>query len=227
MLCFGHRGAMGYEPENTLRSIRRGIELGAQWIEIDVYFVCGRLVVIHDDTFERTTNGKGALAACTIDYLRSLDAGAGEAIPFLEEVIETVANRAGLNIELKGPGTGVPVAEFLSNLIGEGAYTNYLLSSFELAELSDAQSVNPSIPLGLLAHDKGAAAVRAAFELGAVSIHPNRNIVDRELIELAHAHGLKIIPYTVNDAREIARLRSLGVDGIFCDFPDRVFREEL
>ena len=88
MLCFGHRGARGHEPENTLRSVRRALELGADGIEVDVHFTAGELLVIHDETLERTTDGKGRVAAQTFAYLRSLDAGQGERIPTLAEVCE-------------------------------------------------------------------------------------------------------------------------------------------
>src|SRR5579862_6005632 len=98
LFCFGHRGAAGHEPENTLRSVRKALELGADGIEVDVYFVDGKLVVIHDDTLNRTTNGRGRLAENTFDYLRSLDAGKGERIPTLEEIFDTVNRRAVINV---------------------------------------------------------------------------------------------------------------------------------
>lgn len=105
MICFGHRGACGHEPENTLRSVRRALELGADGIEVDVHLADGRLVVIHDDTLNRTTNGTGPVAEKSFACLRSLNAGQGERIPTLEEVFDTVNRRAIVNIELKGLGT--------------------------------------------------------------------------------------------------------------------------
>src|SRR5579884_3789243 len=89
-LCIGHRGARGHEPENTVRSVRRALELGADGIEIDVYFVDGELIVIHDPTLDRTTNGRGRIVRKTFAQLRSLDAGKGERIPTLREIFETV-----------------------------------------------------------------------------------------------------------------------------------------
>jgi len=109
LFCFGHRGARGHEPENTLRSVRKALELGADGIEVDVYFVDGRLMVIHDDTLNRTTNGKGPVAGRTFAELRALDAGKGERIPTLAEVFDAVNHRAVINMELKGPGTAAPV----------------------------------------------------------------------------------------------------------------------
>src|SRR5712675_1536867 len=98
LFCFGHRGARGHEPENTVRSLRKALKLGADGIEVDVYFVDGELVVIHDDTLERTTNGKGRVEKKTFAYLRSLDAGLGEHIPTLREIFRAVDRRAVINV---------------------------------------------------------------------------------------------------------------------------------
>ena len=127
---------MGHKPENTLASIRKAIELGAPCVEIDVYHVDGHLVVFHDDRLERTTSGKGILVEQSFYYLRSLDAGDGERIPTLEEVCNEINSRAGLNIELKGPGTAGPVTELLDRLSKEGhAKGRVLVSSFSREEL--------------------------------------------------------------------------------------------
>ena len=112
-VCIGHRGASGYEPENTLSSFERAIAMGCRWIELDVYQVEGELIVIHDSTLDRTTNGQGRVASQTLAYLRSLDAGNGQQIPTLTEVISAVDHRAGINIELKGKHTAAPVVALL------------------------------------------------------------------------------------------------------------------
>ena len=173
MICIGHRGAMGYEPENTLRSIGKALALGAPWIEIDVYHVDGELVVIHDDRLERTTNGRGYVADQTYDYLRSLDAGKGERIPTLDEVFDFVARRAGINIELKGPGTAAPVAALVERRVREGwRYDEILVSSFNHRELKRAKSLDPRLRIGALI--VGLPLTNAAFgtELDAWSVHP-------------------------------------------------------
>jgi len=120
LLCVGHRGAMGHEPENTLASIRKAIELGSPSIEVDVHSVEGHLVVFHDDRLERTTNGVGYLSEQSFKYLCSLDAGSGQCIPTLEEVCEEIGMQACINIELKGPGTALPVCELISQLLQSG-----------------------------------------------------------------------------------------------------------
>ncbi len=140
--CIGHRGAKGLEPENTLRSIRRALDLGVDGVEIDVYFVDGQLVVIHDDTLERTTNGRGRVEEQSFDYLRSLDAGKGEKIPTLCEVFETVNRRAFINIELKGRNTAMPVFELIEEYCDSKGWKkeDFLVSSFDHRELGKLKS---------------------------------------------------------------------------------------
>jgi glycerophosphoryl diester phosphodiesterase len=101
-ICFAHRGASGHEPENTLAAAVKAVDLGAHWIEVDVYALKTELIVIHDDRIERTTNGAGYVMEKTLDYLQSLDAGKGQRIPTLREVFDAVDRRSGINVELKG-----------------------------------------------------------------------------------------------------------------------------
>ena len=110
MLIIGHRGACGLEPENTLRSVQRAMDLGVDMVEIDIYEHEGRLIVMHDETLDRTTNGVGKYSDYSLDHLRKLDAGKGERIPYLEEVIELTRDKVGLNIEIKGRGV-VPLLD--------------------------------------------------------------------------------------------------------------------
>ena len=150
-LCIGHRGAMGHAPENTLLSLKKALEMGAPCVEVDVYFVDGHLLVFHDDRLERTTNGFGYLADHDFEYLRSLDAGEGERIPTLREVFETVGLKAGVNIELKGPGTARPVVELIADFRGKGWHNDLILvSSFNHRELEMVRCLDPSVRLGAL-----------------------------------------------------------------------------
>ena len=115
VISIGHRGAKGYKPENTLPSFKHAMDLGCDWLELDVYFVSGELLVIHDKSVDRTTNGKGNVEDLPLDYLRSLDAGDGAPIPTLNEVLCLVNNQCGVNVELKGKNTAQPVSEVLAN----------------------------------------------------------------------------------------------------------------
>ncbi len=218
--CFAHRGASGYAPENTLAAIRKALELGAHAIEIDVYLVAGELFVIHDRRLERTTNGRGFIHRKTVTQLRSLEAGSGEKIPFLHEVIDTIGDRALLNIELKGRRTGPPVAALIERYVrnGERSYRQFLASSFLRRNLLEVAEACPQLPIGLLRNRMPRAATLA--RLKPFSIHPRLDRVNASFVQRAHARGLKVFPYTVNTPQQIARMRDLGVDGVFTNFPD-------
>lgn len=220
-LTIGHRGAAGHEPENTLRSIRKALELGAGAVEFDVHCLDGHLVVFHDATLERTTNGRGSLARTPFARLRELDAGKGERIPTLEEICDTVDRRAKLHIELKGRGTAGPTGEIIDRYVREHGwrYDDFLVSSFHHDEL--AQLAGRSIPLGILFSKSPAHFAPLAEKLGAYSIHCKADYATPALLDRAHGAGLKVFVYTVNDPAAITLLRDLGVDGVFTDFPER------
>jgi glycerophosphoryl diester phosphodiesterase len=222
--CFGHRGARGHEPENTVRSVRRALDLGADGVEVDVQFADGQLVVIHDNTLERTTNGRGRVAKKSFAYLRSLDAGSGERIPTLAEIFDAVNRRAVINVELKGPNTSAPVAALITEYVNRRGwhYDDFLVSSFNLARICEAKQLRPEIRIGALIGKTPRGLAKFAEELGAWSLHAGKHCVTSKLVADAHRRGLKILVFTVNQPGEIARMRILGVDGVFSDFPERV-----
>jgi glycerophosphoryl diester phosphodiesterase len=223
LFCFGHRGARGHEPENTVRSVRRALELGADGVEVDVYFADGKLVVIHDDTLERTTNGRGRVMKKSFAYLRSLDAGLGEKIPTLEEIFDAVNRRAIVNVELKGPHTDAPVAALIGEYVKQYGWKldDFLVSSFDHAQLREAKQLCPEIHIGALIEKTPRDLAKFAEEMGACSLHASKRCVTPKLVADAHRRGLKVFVYTVNEPKEIAAMRALGVDGVFSDFPER------
>jgi glycerophosphoryl diester phosphodiesterase len=224
LFCFGHRGARGYEPENTLRSVRKALALGADGVEVDVYWVDEHLVVIHDDTLGRTTDGVGPVAEKSFGYLRSLDAGKGERIPTLSEVFDAVNRRAVINVELKGPGTAGPVVQLIKEYVRSHSwrYEDFLISSFDLARIEIARRLLPDIRTGALIEKVPSNLAAFAESLGAWSLHPSKRFVTPELVVDAHRRGLKVYVYTINRPAEIATVTALGVDGVFTDYPDRV-----
>lgn len=221
MICIGHRGAMGYKPENTLASFALALEMGCRWLELDVYCVEGELLVIHDDKLERTTNGRGEVMQSSLEYLRSLDAGDGQQIPTLSEVIDLVDRRAVINVELKGPDTAAPVCRLLDDYCKRGWQPDdFLLSSFYHKELALA---DPHYRRGALFSRRGKRNYfEVADELAAWSINLDLKLVDEKAVTEAHRRGLKVLVYTVNEPADIARMRELDVDGVFTNFPDRV-----
>ncbi len=216
----GHRGAAGLEPENTLKSFARAIELGVDAIELDVYCVDGALLVIHDDTLDRTTNGKGPLTGKSVGALRALDAGGGQSIPLLEEVMDLVAGRVGVNVELKGRGTARRTAAVLAHYAG----TELLVSSFDHAELASFRATTRAIPVAPLFSRAQPNIFDVADELRAWGINLSRKIASNDLLGDAKARGYRTLVYTVNDEHEARALRESGARGVFTDFPDRVKR---
>lgn len=223
-LSIGHRGARGHAPENTLLSIDTGIRLGADMIEIDVQRCEGELVVIHDPRLERTTNGQGRVADAKLEALKSLDAGQGQQIPTLQEVLDLVEARVPLNIELKSAGgTASRVAVTLREALAEGwNASQFLVSSFHLPELYEFKQAAPEIPIAALVCGVPLDWAACASELGAQALNISADFADLRLLHDAHSRGLKVYVYTVNHPEEMRLLRDAGFDGVFSDYPDRV-----
>jgi glycerophosphoryl diester phosphodiesterase len=223
-LVIGHRGARGHAPENTLLGLDTGIRLGAHWVEFDVQLHPeGALLLCHDLTLDRTTNGHGLLAQCPFEQLRRLDAGQGQQIPTLEEALELIEQRVGANVELKNAdGCGEAVAGVLRQYLDAGwPAERFLVSSFHLPELWEFHQAAPEIPVGVLLAGVPLDWAGCASELQAASVNLSSEFVDPRLVADAKAHGRRVYVYTVNDPAEMRALRAVGVDGVFTDYPDR------
>ena len=218
MILTGHRGAAKLEPENTLLSIQKAIDLDVDQIEIDVHLTRDQhLVVIHDTTVDRTTDGQGAIADFTLAEIKQLDAGKGERIPTLQEVIDLVRGKVVLQIELKGPDTAEPVIQAVKqNDLENGV----LLTSFVHERLREARRLNPTLRLGALWGDPPPDACEQAIDIGAEAIHIQHLNINPELVQKAHAHGLKIRAWNPDTVEEIQRVVDLGVDAIGSNRPD-------
>lgn len=223
MEIIGHRGAPGYEPENTLSSFERALELGVDMIEVDVHALdSGELVVIHDDKVDRTTNGSGYVLDHSFAALRQLDAGNGQKIPTLGEVVRLVDREVPVNIEIKNPGTALAVGRFIDRYIDKGwSSDDFVVSSFNHIELARFGQFMPDVRRGALTY--GIPLGRAAFasQLHAYSVNQSLEFVDRAFVKDAQARSLQVHVYTVNDPDDIERMQRLGVDAIFTDYPDR------
>lgn len=195
--------------------------MGADGIEVDVHLHEGELFVIHDSTLDRTTSGSGALRHCSLEQLRTLDAGEGERIPLLREVLDTINARALLNIELKGRRTAGPVLALLEEAVRGGGWSpeDFLLSSFHRSELR--QLPGRGFPIGILYPRSARLFQGLARALGAWSINVPLPHVSPHLVARAHRDGRKILVYTVNSRADMDRVAEWGVDGIITDFPDR------
>lgn len=215
-LVIGHRGASGYEPENTLRSFEKALELGCSWIELDVHVVGDQLVVIHDDDLSRTTDGFGLVSTSSFNYLRSLNAGKGEQVPTLQEVLDLVGQRCRVNIELKGRGT----AKLLSTLLRKRSSKRdqFLVSSFDHTELVQ---MDPRFRRGAIWNQRVNSLVEKTIALYADTLVVEQSLISASLVEEAQGANLQIFGYTINEPADIREMLRLGLNGIFTDFPDQ------
>ncbi len=222
-VIIGHRGAAGLEPENTLPSFRAAVALGVQAVELDVHVCDGELVVIHDPTLERTTNGSGEVSSTPLARLRALDAGAGAQIPTLAEVMEVLPEHLGLNIELKGDDTAPVLARWLP----APGTREVLISSFDHAALRAFCSLRDDYPSAPLFGRWKADAIETAVSFGGGFINLGRKLATGNRLQQISAAGLKALVYTVNDLAEARRLVDDGAWGLFTDYPDRINRQSL
>ncbi|HSH18106.1 MAG TPA: glycerophosphodiester phosphodiesterase family protein [Candidatus Saccharimonadales bacterium] len=228
MRVIGHRGASGYAPENTLASFELALAMGVDMIELDVHTIkTGELVVIHDDTVDATTNGTGHVADFSLEQLRALDAGNGQKIPLLSEVLDLIDRRVPVNVEMKGKRTAEPVANLLKTYIIEKGWlpTDFIVSSEVLDELAQFIRLMPHIQAGAV-HDHETSEQFLAFARKN-STHfatVNAVLLDENDVSRARDQGIRVYAYTVNDSSQAARLNAMGVDAVFTDYPDQMRR---
>lgn len=224
-LVIGHRGAMGHETENTLASVQKALDLDVDMIEIDVFKIAsGEIVVFHDETVDRLTNGGGTIENYTLDELKKLIVEENHKIPLLQEVLDLIANTVRLNIELKGADTADSVNTIINDCIDreEWILDNFIISSFRWDELKRTRNLNTEIPIAVLTSEKPLEALPIAKELDAEAINPNFRELDLEVAQQIRKAGFKIYPWTVNNPGDIARMKQIGVDGIITNYPERV-----
>jgi len=223
-----HRGASAYRPENTLAAYELAIEQAADMIEVDLHRTRdGAVVVAHDAELERI-GGRGEIGDATLAEVRALDAGAGQRVPTLDELLDGFGARIALNLELKqgsrGAYAGLP-AVAVAEVRARGLEERTLYSSFYDSVLHDLRRVDPEARIALLISRRAPEGwVERARALGAEAVNPELPLVDREFIERAHGEGLAVYVFTVDPVEEMQRLLELGVDGLFTNVPDRMRR---
>jgi glycerophosphoryl diester phosphodiesterase len=223
MLRIAHRGASAYAPENTLEAFRKALALNADGVELDVHRCkSGELVVIHDDTLDRTTDGNGPVAALPFKEIRKLRTKNSEMVPTLEEVFHMLG-RAHCFIEVKHPEDAVAAARLIDGQLKAGAPAGSLwLISFYHEGLKAALAGYPHIPIGASFEMLTLPAIHEAHKWGARAILPHYQSLSVDDVKAAQALGLKVVCWTVNQPDDIARLTAMGVDGIMSDYPDRL-----
>jgi len=220
----GHRGAMGHETENTSASIKKALELGADRIEIDVFVIkTGEVVVFHDEILDSLTNSSGKIEEYTFENLQNVIVKGNHKIPKLSEIIEIINKKVPLNIELKGKNTAIPTFEIVEKYIQKGwKKEDFIISSFLWDELEKYRKLDASISIDILTEENPLDAIAVATKLKATSINPWFKTLNQNNVDEIHKAGFKINTYTVNEFSDIKKVIALGVDGIFCNFPERL-----
>ncbi|NAS12755.1 glycerophosphodiester phosphodiesterase [Poritiphilus flavus] len=225
LLVIGHRGAMGHETENTLASVEKAMELGVDMIEIDVFKIdSGEIVVFHDERVERLTNGGGKIEEYNIFDLMQLTLDGNHKIPQLQDVLKLIDGKVALNIELKGANTAQRVNFITDYYIKERGWTldQFVISSFNWDELRKMRSLNDDIAIAVLTEADPLEALPTAKELNAMAINPNFKMLNRENVTALQQAGYRVYTWTVNEPEDIDRMKELGVDGIFTNYPERL-----
>lgn len=233
----GHRGAAAHAPENTLAGFRKAAELGVAWVEFDVHLTKdGVPVILHDDTVERTTDGRGAVAALSFTELGRLDAGAwfgpsyrGERVPSLEEAIKLLGKLGlGAVVEIKpSPGAAIATADAALGVLVEKWPAHLpppLVSSFTREALARAREVAPGIARALLVREIPANWRAELDTLGCSALHASERRLAAAEVAAVTASGVPVFAYTVNDGARARELRDWGVMAVFSDRPDAVAR---
>jgi len=220
-LVIAHRGASAAAPENTLAAFRLAADLGADGVELDVRrTVDGQLVVIHDASVDRTTNGTGRVAALTLDQVRRFDAGRkfgppfrGERIPLLSQVFEVLGGRLLVDVEVKAAGVEAALLDLIRKT---QMVDSVLISSFDAQVVAHVRDLAPEMPAGLL---QSAADPYVAVSVRATAYLPEVTALTADVVASCRSHGLRVITWTVRTEEEARQALRVGVDGIIADDP--------
>ena len=220
----GHRGAMGHETENTIASVKKALELGVDMIEIDVFVLkTGEVVVFHDETLDNLTNHKGNIEEYSFTELQKVKVKGNHSIPTLADVITIIDKKVPLNIELKGKNTAQPTQKIVHSFYKKGwSKKDFVISSFLWEELKIYRKLDHKIPIAILTEENPIDAISIGFDVKAFAINPWYKTLTKQNVEYLHKSGFKINTYTVNEPEDINKVIELGVDGIFCNFPERL-----
>ena len=235
-IIIAHRGDEAYAPENTMSAFKQAADKGSDAVEFDVKLTAdGQVIVIHDQTVDRTTNGSGDVARLPFAAIQELDAGvlfpgqfSGERIPSLDEVFETVGKRVYMNVELKNYSTPFDalVPKVVEVVRKHGLQGRVLFSSFLSHNLQKARRLLPEVPIGLLTLRglKGWWGRTIAWQGNYAALHPHVTECNANMVARVHAAGKWVITWTVVGEMNIMRMNDLDVDGIITDDPALALR---
>ena len=229
ILVVGHRGAMGHVLENTIESVQKAIELNVDGIEIDVLkSKTGELVVYHDPFLSRLSNSNAFIEQISLDSIKKIELIGGYFIPTLKEIVDIIPEKIFLNIELKGQDTAFETNKIVINYLNTYNFpvSKFIISSFRWDELKKIRSFNKDIPIAILVDSlyKIDDAIKLAKQINAVALNPNKEFITKEIVNKIQSKNIKVYPYTINTPRNIRKMRSMGVDAIITDYPERIKR---
>lgn len=215
-----HRGASFYEPENTISSFQRAVDLGSGIIEFDVRKTLdNELVVIHDSKLDRTTNGKGLVRSKTLYEIKKLDAGKGQTVPAVSEVFESFKGKVNFVVELKEENTEEQILELIHKF---NISNEVILVSFKKKVLKRLSTIDRFIKTGLITLF-GYNCAQTALSLGCSAVATNNMFVTVNKIRKAHDNKLLFYCWTVNNKQRCLTLKNMGVDGVITNIPDLVY----
>jgi glycerophosphoryl diester phosphodiesterase len=226
-MVIAHRGASSYAPENTLAAFDLAIRMGVGHLELDVHATSdGQLVVIHDDTVDRTTNGRGPVASHTLAALGELDAGSwfgsefsGERIPTFAGVLERYRGRAHIHTEIKGRSADLS-RRTVDLLRRHGMIEQVTITSFQAARLEETRAYAPEVPTGWLVAEVTDEIVARARVMGLTQLCPRASVLTPELTRRLHAEGFVVRAWGVATEELMRRVVTAGADGMTVNFPD-------
>jgi glycerophosphoryl diester phosphodiesterase len=228
-MVIAHRGASSYAPENTLGAFDLAIQMGVTHIELDVHATRDdHIVVIHDDTVDRTTSGSGPVTSHTLAALKALDAGSwfdrnfsGERVPTFDEVLERYRGRAHIHTEIKGHSAHL--SQRTVDLVRRhGMVEHITITSFQKTRLEETRAYAPELPTGWLVAEAGDVVIAQARELGLTQLCPRAHAVTPEMVDRLHAAGLVVRAWGVATEDLMRQVVKAGADGMTVNFPDKL-----
>lgn len=219
-MIIGHRGAAGYEPENTLLSFRKAIDLGVDWIEFDLHRSAdGYLVVIHDDTVDRTTDGHGKVSDMTLEELKKLDAGKGQQIPTFQEVIDLARGRVKMIPEIKQEGIEVELLDLIDR---NDIVNTCMVSSFFGYAIRRCKEFHPQLQTAAIFSHLPIDFRVMSLDIMADALFLRKDIASQALVEECHKNGFNVCIWNEDTPEEIRKYAEMEPDFMSSNYPDRL-----
>ncbi|KIL38543.1 glycerophosphodiester phosphodiesterase [Gordoniibacillus kamchatkensis] len=230
-MIIAHRGARGMAPENTIAAFRLGLDQGCEGIELDVHLTAdGEIVVCHDETLDRTTDGKGRINDMTLEQIKRYDAGSwysdsfrGERVPTLDEVFDLVPESIMVNVEIK-QYDGQMEHKLVDFMRRRNLFERVVVSSFDHKSVRRIKLLEPKTKIGLLYQERlfDPSAYARTFDVEVYSLHPHHKTIEADDVAKAVELGYRVYPWTANEEQDLNKMIACGASGIITDYPGRL-----